>query len=51
VEIGTLRHSLEEVAKREGIADPRGFLWSIAILAGATGIVLWLLKRSGVLRR
>jgi zinc transporter len=33
------------------VADQRGFLWSIAILAGATGIVLWLLKRSGVLRR
>jgi zinc transporter len=33
------------------VSDKSGFLWSIAILAGATGIVLWLLKRSGVLRR
>jgi zinc transporter len=33
------------------VSDKSGFLWSLAILAGATGIVLWLLKRSGVLRR
>jgi zinc transporter len=31
--------------------SPGGFLWSMAILIGATAIVLWLLKRSGVLRR
>jgi zinc transporter len=33
------------------VSDPSGFLWSMIILAGATGVVLWLLKRSGVLRR
>jgi zinc transporter len=33
------------------VSDPRGFFWSMVLLAGATGIVLWLLKRSGVLRR
>ncbi|MBK5196727.1 MAG: hypothetical protein JJE37_00395 [Methyloceanibacter sp.] len=28
-----------------------GFLWSMAILVGASAIVFWLLKRSGILRR
>jgi zinc transporter len=28
-----------------------GFLWSMAILIGAAAVVLWLLKRSGILRR
>lgn len=31
--------------------DASGFLWSMAIIAGASAIVLWLLKRSGILKR
>jgi zinc transporter len=30
--------------------DGSGFLWSMAIIAGASAIVLWLLKRSGILK-
>jgi zinc transporter len=32
------------------VQDGNGFLWSMAILAGSSAIVLWLLKRSGILR-
>jgi zinc transporter len=31
--------------------DGNGFLWSMLILAGVSGIVFWLLKRSGILGR
>jgi zinc transporter len=31
--------------------DRHGFLWSMVILAGASAIVLWLLKRSGIFGR
>lgn len=30
--------------------DASGFLWSMAIIAGASVVVLWLLKRSGILK-
>jgi zinc transporter len=33
------------------IQDPHGFLWSMVILAGASAIVLWLLKRSDIFGR
>jgi zinc transporter len=33
------------------IHSEHGFLWSIVLLAGASAIVIWLLRRSGVLRR
>ncbi len=33
------------------VQDTSGFLWSMAIIAGASAFVLWLLKRSGILRR
>jgi hypothetical protein len=33
------------------VANRRGFLWPMVLFAGATGVVLRLLKRSGVLRR
>ena len=32
------------------VQDANGFLWSMAILAGSSAIVLWLLKRSGILK-
>ena len=32
------------------VQDGNGFLWSMAILAGSSAIVLWLLKRTGILR-
>ena len=28
-----------------------GFLWAMGILAGSSAVVLWLLKRSGILKR
>ena len=31
--------------------DPHGFFWSMVILVGASAIVLWLLKRSGIFGR
>ncbi len=33
------------------VQDGNGFLWAMAILAGASGAVFWLLKRSGILKR
>ena len=33
------------------VQDASGFLWSMAIIAGASVVVLWLLKRSGILKR
>ncbi len=33
------------------VQNADGFLWSMAILAGASVVVLWLLKRSGILKR
>jgi Mg2+ and Co2+ transporter CorA len=33
------------------VQDADGFLWSMALLAGSSVIVLWLLKRSGILKR
>jgi zinc transporter len=31
--------------------NPEGFAWSMAILIGASAFVVWLLKRSGIIRR
>jgi hypothetical protein len=31
--------------------NPHGFLWSMVILIGASALVLWFLKRSGILDR
>jgi zinc transporter len=31
--------------------DGKGFLWAMGIIAGASAVVFWLLKRSGILRR
>jgi zinc transporter len=31
--------------------SPHGFLWSIMILIGSSALVLWFLKRSGILDR
>ncbi len=33
------------------VQDGNGFLWAMAIVAAASAIVLWLLKRSGILKR
>jgi Mg2+ and Co2+ transporter CorA len=33
------------------VQDASGFLWSMAIIAGASVVVLWLLKRSDILKR
>lgn len=33
------------------VQDTSGFLWSMAIIAGASVVVLWLLKRSDILKR
>lgn len=30
---------------------PLGFLWSMALLVGTTALVLYLLKRAGILKR
>lgn len=32
------------------VQNANGFLWSMALLAGSSVIVLWLLKRSGILK-
>jgi len=32
-------------------ANPAGFVWALLLLAGVSGFVFWLLKRSGILRR
>jgi Mg2+ and Co2+ transporter CorA len=31
--------------------NPHGFFWSMVILVGSSALVLWFLKRSGILDR
>jgi zinc transporter len=33
------------------VQNAHGFFWSVVLLAGVSGIVFWLLRRSGILRR